>query len=307
MVIFCDINNLNVSLPTASGVVQASRDVSLTIGKGEAHCIAGESGCGKTIVALAIMRLLPKNAITRGKIIFNGTNLFHLSEKEMRDIRGNHIAMVFEQPQSCFNPVYTVGDQLSEAVRIHERCSSSAAREKAITLMTQVNIPDPRKRYDQYPHEYSGGMVQRAMIAMAMALKPALLIADEPTTALDVTTRSHVVSLIKTFVAEFNTALLLITHDLGLAFQLCENISIMYAGRIVESGQIEDIQKMPQHPYTQALMHAFSNDASAPIGGMAPELTKLPTGCPFHPRCKNRMRICHEVEPQVKNGVRCHL
>jgi oligopeptide/dipeptide ABC transporter ATP-binding protein len=298
-----NIIDLNVGLPTASGVVHASRDVSLTIGQGESHCIAGESGCGKTIVALAIMRLLPKNAITRGRIIFNDMNLFHLSEKEMRDIRGNQIAMVFEQPQSCFNPVYTVGDQLSEAVRIHERCSSSAAREKAINLMTQVNIPDTRKRYDQYPHEYSGGMVQRAMIAMAMALKPALLIADEPTTALDVTTQEHVVSLIKTF----NTALLLITHDLEVAFRLCERISIMYAGWIVEKGAVVDIQRRPEHPYTQALIHAFSNGASSLIEGMAPELTNLPTGCPFHPRCKNRRPICREVQPPKKNGVRCHL
>ena len=306
MMTILDIIDLNVEMPTASGVVRASCDVSLTIGRGESHCIIGESGCGKTIVALAIMRLLPENATTRGKIIFNGRDLFQLSEKEMRNIRGNEIAMIFEQPQSCFNPVYTVGNQISEAVRVHEKCSTPASREKAIALMAQVHIPQPQKRYYQYPHEYSGGLAQRAMIAMAMALRPTLLIADEPTTSLDVTTQTHIVSLIKTLVKQSETSLLLITHDLEVAFQLGECISVMYAGRTVENGQAKNIQRMARHPYTQALMHAFSNGASSPIGGMAPELTKLPSGCPFHPRCNSRMPICREVPPPLKKGVRCY-
>lgn len=305
--ILLDIVDLNVSFPTAAGVVQASNGVSLKIKQGETHCLIGESGCGKTILALGIMRLLPGNAIVNGRILFNGINLFCLSEKEMRKIRGRQIAMIFEQPQSCFNPVFSVGNQIAEAVKIHEKCSIKAATEKAVELMAKVKIPAPQQKYRQYPHEYSGGMTQRAMIAMAMALKPALLIADEPTTSLDATIKSQIITLLKDLIAQFDTSLLLITHDLETAFMLCEHVSVMYAGFIVEKAPVKNILKIPKHPYTKALISAVSDKAVSPISGMVPELTRLPRGCPFHPRCEGRRKICRKVVPPMEKGVRCHL
>jgi peptide/nickel transport system ATP-binding protein len=302
-----DIADLNVSLPTSAGVVHASNGVTLSVRQGETHCLIGESGCGKTIVALGIMRLLPENAKVSGKIVFNGKNLFSLSEKEMRKIRGREIAIIFEQPQSCLNPVFSVGYQIAEAVRIHEKCSVKASEEKAIELMTMVKIPDAERKYRQYPHEYSGGMAQRAMIAMAMALQPSLLIADEPTTSLDTVIRAQIMAILKDLVTRFGTSLILITHDLEAAFRICEYAAVMYAGYIVEERPVRDILKTPKHPYTKALISAVSGETSSSIRGYLPELTRLPTGCPFHPRCEISRKICTEVIPQIKKGVRCHL
>ncbi|MBF0377485.1 MAG: ABC transporter ATP-binding protein [Desulfamplus sp.] len=302
-----NIVDLNISLPTTSGIVTASNGISLEIGQGETHCLIGESGCGKTIVALAIMRLLPVNAKISGKIFLNGVNLFSLSNKEMRQIRREQIAMIFEQPQSCLNPVFSVGSQIAEAVKIRDKCSAKASKEKALELMRNVQIPDSHKRYHHYPHEYSGGMAQRAMIAMAMALRPALLIADEPTTSLDVTIQAQIMELIKDLVVQFNTSLFLITHDLEAAFSMCGHVSIMYAGFIMEKGTVENIIKSPKHPYTKALLSTISSEYSSPVRGMPPELTKLPAGCVFHPRCSNAMPVCSKIDPQMEKGVRCHL
>lgn len=302
-----NILDLTVSLPTETGNLLASNRVSLQIGKGEKHCLIGESGCGKTIVALAIMRLLPVNATVKGTILFNSMNLLSWSEKSMRKIRGQKIAMIFEQPQSCLNPIFRAGDQIAEAVKIRDNCSGKAARKKALELMTKVRMPDPEKNFRMFPHEYSGGMAQRAIIAIAMALRPSLLIADEPTTSLDVNVKAQILTLLENFVNEFNASLFLITHDLETAFLMCEQISIMYAGYIIEEGSIADIKKNPRHPYTQALISTISDESPLPLQGTVPELTKLPKGCPFHPRCYACFESCTKVLPQMEKGIRCHL
>lgn len=302
-----DIIDLNVNFPTKAGVVRASDRISLTIKKGESLCLVGESGCGKTIVALSIMRLLSETAQVRGKIFFNGTDLLSLSETEIRNIRGRDVAMIFEQPAACLNPVLRVGDQIAEAVRIHKRCSKNVARQKSIELMALVGIPSPHQRYRQYPHEFSGGMAQRAMIALAVALKPSLLIADEPTTAIDVTIQAHIMALLNDLTARFNTALFLITHDLGVAAQMCERVAVMYAGKIVETGVLQQVFKSPKHPYTKALVAVSSGEGGLPIDGTVPELSRLPDGCRFHPRCPSAQEICSRKMPEMRDGLRCHF
>ena len=301
------ISNLHVDFPTKAGMVRASDGVNLEIKPGESLCLVGESGCGKTIVALTIMRLLPENAQISGEIWLKGKNLLSLGKEEMRKIRGREIAMIFEQPATCLNPVFTAGDQIAEAVRIHEKCSRKEARERAIELMEMVGIPSPRKRYRQYPHEFSGGMQQRVMIAMALAFSPSLLIADEPTTSLDVTIQTQIVELLKDLVAKLKTSLFLITHDLGVAAEMDDRVAVMYAGEIMEKGRVSEVFKYPQHPYTKALLGAISKDGLRPIKGSVPELTRLPKGCKFHPRCSQARDICREIRPEMKNGVRCHL
>jgi len=301
------ISNLRVSFPTKAGVVQASDGVNLEINQGESLCLVGESGCGKTIVALSIVRLLPENAQISGEIRFKGKNLLSLAKEEMRRIRGREIAMVFEQPATCLNPVFTVGDQIAEAVRVHEKCSKKESKERAIELMEMVGIPSPQKRYNQYPHEFSGGMQQRAMIAIALAFRPSLLIADEPTTSLDVTIQAQIMELLKDLVSKFRTSLFLITHDLAVAAEMCDKVAVMYAGDVMEKGRVSQVFKQPKHPYTKALLEAISEDGLRPIKGSVPELTRPPTGCKFHPRCPLATDACREVRPEMKNGVRCHL
>jgi len=302
-----DIVNLNISFATRAGVVQASDEVSFKIRKGEALCLIGESGCGKSIVALGIMRLLPGNARISGKIFFNGRDLLSLHKKAMRKMRGRDIAMIFEQPAGCLNPVLSVGNQIAEAVKIHENCSGKISRQRAVDLMALVGIPCPCKRYSQYPYEFSGGMAQRVMIAMALASHPSLLIADEPTTSLDVTIQAQIIELLKNLVSQFNTSLLLITHDLGVAAQMCDSVVVMYAGGIIEKGRMSDVFKNPGHPYTQALLKAASGKEPASVKGSVPELTRLPDGCRFHPRCELSQDICRKIMPQMKKGVKCHI
>lgn len=302
-----DIVNLNISFPSKTGVVRASDGVALQIRQGEVLCLVGESGCGKTIVALSIMRLLPRNAQINGQILFNGKNLLSLQEKEMRRIRGRDIAMIFEQPTRCLNPVLSVGDQIAEAVRIHEKCSRKASKKRAVDMMGLVGIPSPQRRYHQYPHEFSGGMAQRVMIAMALVFKPALLIADEPTTSLDVTIQAQIMKLLKELVAQFNTSLLLITHDLAVAAQLGDGLAVMYAGGIVEKGRLNDVFRTPRHPYTQALVKVASCEGPAPVNGTVPELSRLPSGCRFHPRCPSSWDLCSRRMPEMQSGVSCHL
>jgi oligopeptide/dipeptide ABC transporter ATP-binding protein len=215
--------------------------------------------------------------------------------------------MIFEQPASCLNPVFTIGDQIAEAVRIKENCSKKASWDRAVELMKTAGIPSAKERCRQYPHEFSGGMIQRAMIAMALAFRPSLLIADEPTTSLDVTIQAQITRLLSNLVAEFGMSLLLITHDLGVASRLCETIAVMYAGEIVEKGPIEKILKNPDHPYTQALTSAVSEKERPAVKGSVPELSRLPDGCRFHPRCPRADNLCRDVKPIMKNNVRCHF
>lgn len=302
-----DIVDLNISFPTKAGVVRASDGVTLEIKQGEVLCLVGESGCGKTIVALSIMRLLPRKALINGTILFDGKNLLSLQENEMRKMRGRNIAMIFEQPMRCLNPVLSVGDQIAEAVRIYEKCSRKASKEKAVDMMELVGIPSPHRRYRQYPHEFSGGMAQRVMIAMALGYRPSLLIADEPTTSLDVTIQAQIMNLLKKLVAQFNTSLLLITHDLGVAAQMGDSLAVMYAGGIVEKGRLDDVFKTPRHPYTQALVKVASCDEPAPVNGTVPELSRLPSGCRFHPRCPLAQDLCSKSMPKMQSGVSCHL
>lgn len=302
-----DIVNLNISFPSKTGIVRASDGVALQIRQGEVLCLVGESGCGKTIVALSIMRLLPRKAQINGKILFNGKNLFSLKEKEMRKIRGRDIAMIFEQPTRCLNPVLSVGDQIAEAVRIHEKCSRKASKKKAADMMGLVGIPSPQRRYHQYPHELSGGMAQRVMVAMALVFRPSLLIADEPTTSLDVTIQAQIMKLLKELVSQFNTSLLLITHDLGVAAQMGASLAVMYAGGIVEKGRLDDVFRAPRHPYTRALVEVVSCEGPAPVNGTVPELSRLPSGCRFHPRCPLAQDICSKRSPKMQSGVSCHF
>jgi oligopeptide/dipeptide ABC transporter ATP-binding protein len=301
-----EISNLQVQFPTKTGVARASDGVSLEINQGESLCLVGESGCGKTIVALSIMRLLPQCARVSGEIRFKGENLLSLGEEKMRRIRGRQIAMIFDQPATCLNPVFTVGDQIAEAIKVCEKCTRKESRERAVELMKMVGIPSPGKRYFQYPHEFSGGMQQRAMIATALAFRPALLIADEPTTSLDVTIQSQIMELLKDLTARFKTSLFLITHDLDIAAEMCDSVIVMYAGEIVEKGRVNKLFKEPGHPYSKALLGAVSDNGLQPIRGSVPELARLPVGCRFHPRCPVARDICREVKPQLKNSVRCH-
>ena len=301
------ISNLHVTFPTRNGTVRASDGVNLEIKQGESLCLVGESGCGKTVVALSIMRLLPENAQVSGEIQLKGKNLISLGKEEMRRVRGREIAMIFEQPGTCLNPVFTAGGQIAEAVRVHHRCSRRESKEKAIRLMETVGIPSPEKRYSQYPHEFSGGMQQRAMIAIALAYSPSLLIADEPTTSLDVTIQAQVMELLKDLAFKFRTSLFLITHNLGVAAEICDSVAVMYAGEIVEKGHVGEVFRAPKHPYTKALVRAISDDGLRPINGSVPELTSLPSGCKFHPRCPLARDLCRQVRPEMRNGVRCHL
>jgi len=303
------IRDLKVSFSTQAGQVRVLSGLNLDIEKGKSVCLVGESGCGKTIVALSIMRLLPGNAQVSGEIRYKGRNLLSLKGEEMRRIRGREISMIFEQPASCLNPVFTVGDQISEAVRANANGKSSAkeAKEAAIMLMRLTGIQSPEKRYSRYPHEFSGGMLQRAMISMAMASRPALLIADEPTTSLDVTVQAQILELIKDLISRFDTSLMLITHDLGVASEMCRAAAVMYAGEIVEMGPVSEVFKDPRHPYTRALLSAISDDGLKPIKGSLPELTNLPEGCRFSPRCPLAKDLCRLSSPELTDGVRCHL
>jgi peptide/nickel transport system ATP-binding protein len=301
------IKNLNIAFPSIEGWVTASDGVDLEMIQGESLCLIGESGCGKTMVALAIMNLLSQNALVSGTIHFKGKDLLSMDERKLKKIRGRDIAMIFEQPATCLNPVFSVGEQIAEVFRVHEKCSRKDSTEKAIELMRRVGIDAPEKRYRYYPHEFSGGMVQRAMIAMALAFRPTLLIADEPTTSLDVTIRAQIIELLKDMTTEFRTSLLLISHDLGIAACLCTRIAVMYAGSIVEHGTLREVFGNPRHPYTLALVDAANGKEAHLLEGSVPELSRLPEGCRFHPRCPWNRTICREVMPRMDAGVRCHL
>ena len=302
-----EINNLNVRFPGKTGAVTVSDRVCLGIEPGQTLCLAGESGCGKSIIALGIMRLLPPNARVSGEIKWMGQDLLCIPETRIRQIRGKEISMIFEQPARCLNPVLKAGTQIAEAIWVHDKCTRKAARKKAIEMMAMVGIPSPEKRFHQYPHEFSGGMIQRVMISMALVSRPQLLIADEPTTALDISVQQQIVGLLEELSTRFGTAVLLITHDLSMAARLADTAAVMYAGSIIETGSYQQILQTPRHPYTRALVNAASSQWYPPVPGTVPELSSLPDGCRFHPRCSLAMDICRHRMPEMHHGLRCHL
>jgi peptide/nickel transport system ATP-binding protein len=317
-----EVRNLRTSFPTAGGFVHAVDNVSFNVRKGEALALVGESGCGKSVTAMSIMRLVaPPGRITAGQVRFKGRNLADLSEREMRTVRGNDIAMVFQEPMTSLNPVFKIGAQVAEAVRIHQKVSKKEAWKRAGEMLELVSIPDPIKRLDDYPHQLSGGMRQRVMIAMALSCDPELLIADEPTTALDVTIQAQIMELLASLQQRLGLAILLITHDLGIVAEFCERVIVMYTGRIVEEAPVRELFANPAHPYTRGLLHSLPSvsggDPAAPhrlptIKGMVPSINNLPRGCKFNPRCPDVMDICLGNEParmMVSPGhdARCYL
>jgi oligopeptide/dipeptide ABC transporter ATP-binding protein len=297
------VERLEVDFPTKDGVVHAVRGMDFTLAPGEVLGIVGESGSGKSVTALASMGLLPKSADVRGSIRFQGRELLGLKEKQLTKIRGTGIAMIFQDPMTSLNPVYTIGWQITEAILAHQDISKDAAKERAIELLAKVGIPNPAERVDNYPHEFSGGMRQRAVIAIAMANDPEVILADEPTTALDVTVQAQVLASLKTALAETGAALLLITHDLGVIAGLADRVLVMYAGRLVEIGTAEDIFYKPSMPYTLGLLGSLprldsdGTERLRQIPGSPPSMLGDRTGCPFAPRCPLAAEICATTEP----------
>jgi len=309
------INNLVVHFHRYEGVVKALDGVNLRIGHKEILGLVGETGSGKTITALSIMRLVPPpGKIVQGEILFEGRDLLKLSNEEMRRIRGKEISMIFQEPRAALNPILPVGFQLREALEAHSSLSNKEAEGLIMGMLEKVGLPNPRSLLKRYPHELSGGMAQRVMIAMALLMKPKLLIADEPTSALDVTVQAQIIQLIKDLVSEIGSSVLYITHDLGIAAELCDKVAVMYAGNIVEYGSIFDIFDNPLHPYTKGLLAAIPRLGHElyTIKGEIPNLINPPKGCRFHPRCPHAMEICSKVKPPPlwlgKNRmVACHL
>jgi oligopeptide/dipeptide ABC transporter ATP-binding protein len=299
------VDNLTVDFPTADGVVHAVRGVSYRLRPGEVLGIVGESGSGKSVSSMAVMGLLPRSAKINGSIKFRGEELLGLSERDMMAVRGKKIAMIFQDPMTSLNPVYKVGFQLEEAVLAHNEISKAEARKRALELLEVVGIPFPEKRIDQYPHEFSGGMRQRVVIAIAMANNPDIIIADEPTTALDVTVQAQVLEALRAAQRETGAAMVLITHDLGVVAGQADRVLVMYAGKPVEIGSVDDIYYRPRMPYTLGLLGSLPRlDSSraerlTPIQGAPPSLLNLPPGCPFTPRCPMAQPVCSEREPEL--------
>jgi oligopeptide transport system ATP-binding protein len=313
-----EVKNLRTVFSTYAGEVSALNDVNFDVGYGEAIGIVGESGSGKSVTMLSVMRLLSENGkVKQGDILFDGKNLLQLKEGEMQKLRGNEIGMIFQDPMTSLNPVFTIGDQLIEAILRHNKISKADAKARALEVLGLVGIPNPERRLKQYPHEFSGGMRQRAMIAMSLACEPKLLIADEPTTALDVTIQAQILELMKDLRDKINMAIILITHDLGLVADICERVVVMYGGTIVEKGTTNDIFYNPRHPYTMGLLKCMprlnmEKERLNPIDGQPPDMIKPPKGCPFVGRCPNAMEICAVQKPKFKevsegHGTACWL
>lgn len=317
-----EVRELHTSFYTHDGVVKAVDGVNLSVRRGEVLGLVGESGCGKSVTSLSILRLVGEpGKIDSGEVIFDGRNLLDLSTKEMTQIRGDRIAMIFQQPTSSLNPVFRVGDQISEVLQIHQGLDHKAGWGRSVELLEQVGIPDPERRVKSYPHELSGGMAQRVMIAMALASKPDLLIADEPTTALDVTIQAQILDLMRDLQAKLETAIILITHDLGVVAEMADRIAVMYAGQIVEEATITELFDNPKHPYTVGLIGSIPvlgqvKDELDVIPGNVPNLINLPPGCRFAPRCRarveNKLEICTQEVPDlipvgVTHTARCWL
>jgi len=312
------VSNLKTYFHTDEGVVKAVDGVDFHVNPGEIVGLVGESGCGKSVTSLSIMRLISKPGKVRaGEILFDGTDLLKLSESEMNHVRGNRISMIFQQPQSALNPVFDVGDQIGEVLNIHQDFGKEAGYKRAMELLKMVGIPDAKRRVDAYPHEFSGGMAQRVMIAMALACLPELLIADEPTTALDVTIQAQILDLMRNMNENMNTAIILITHDLGVIADMVTRVAVMYAGKIVEQSSVETLFAEPLHPYTQGLIGSIpilgrKKRRLDIIPGVVPNLINLPKGCVFASRCNHVHEICEQEMPELtvqKQGheVRCWL
>ncbi len=296
------IENLKTYFFTKKGIVRAVDDISFYLRKGELLCIVGESGSGKTVTALSILRLVESpGKILGGKMILDGQNLLELSPEKMRDVRGNKIAMVFQDPHSALNPIFTIGDQVSEAITAHKSCTKEKASSQATQLLELVGIPMAKERYHDYPHQFSGGMKQRVVIAMALACHPQVLIADEPATALDLTVQAQILDLFLELRATFEMSIIYITHDLGVVSEIADSIVVMYAGSIMEKGSKEEILGDPIHPYTKGLIGCLPSEKGniVPIPGTIPSLIHPPVGCIFHPRCVNMMDICRMERPQM--------
>jgi len=317
-----EVKGLKTQFFTESGAVKAVDDVSIVVKRGEVLGLVGESGCGKSVTSLSIMRLISQpGRIIAGEITFDNENLLELSEKRMMDIRGNRISMIFQQPQSSLNPVFRIGNQLSEVIMLHQDVNKQEANQRVIELLRMVGIPEPEARANSYPHELSGGMAQRVMIAMALACVPELLIADEPTTALDVTIQAQILDLMRNLRTQMETSIILITHDLGVVAEMCDRVNVMYAGRIVEEAPIIELFQNPKHPYTAALIGSTpvlgeTSKELTTIPGSVPNLINLPPGCKFAPRCQaridNNLEKCTDEEPELKavaadHVVRCWL
>ncbi|AVK85745.1 peptide ABC transporter ATP-binding protein [Lysinibacillus sp. B2A1] len=315
-----DVENLTVEFKSGGSTMKAVNGVNLQLNKKETLGIVGESGSGKSVTATALMRLIPSppGKITNGKIHFNGRELLGISEKEMRNVRGNEMSMIFQDPITSLNPVLTVGNQIIEVIRAHESLSKKEANEKAVDMLKMVGIPEPEKRLKMYPHEFSGGMRQRVMIAIALACNPKLLIADEPTTALDVTVQAQILDLMKKLQQEHDTAIIMITHDLGVVWELCDKVNVMYAGRTVESTTTRQLYEQSLHPYTwgllesQITMGTQEQNRLPAIPGSPPDLTMPHSGCHFSSRCPMATDICHSKAPELvevreNHFVACHL
>jgi oligopeptide/dipeptide ABC transporter ATP-binding protein len=317
-----EVKNLSTHFPTREGLVRAVDGISFYLDRGELLGLVGESGCGKSMTSLSVMRLLsPPGKIVSGEILFDGKDLLRLSDSEMRQMRGDDIAMIFQDPMTSLNPVYTVGEQIAEVLRLHRKMSLKQARQATIEAMREVAIPDPARRVEDYPHQLSGGMRQRVMIAMALACNPKLLIADEPTTALDVTIQAQILELLDELRKQRDLAVLLITHDLGVVAEVADRVAVMYTGRIVEESPVEELFDRPKHPYAEGLLrsvpkltseHVIKHERLQTIEGTVPRPTDLPPGCHFAPRCSYRMPRCteediplYELDGDVR--VRCVL
>jgi oligopeptide/dipeptide ABC transporter ATP-binding protein len=317
-----DVRGLKTYFFTEGGIVRAVDGVDFSVKAGEVLGLVGESGCGKSVTSLSIMRLIGQpGKIVEGQVLFHDRDLLTVRDREMMKIRGNRISMIFQQPQSCLNPVFRVGEQLAEVLYIHRKLPKKEGEKRAIELLSMVGIPEPESRVRSFPHELSGGMAQRVMIAMALACVPELLIADEPTTALDVTIQAQILDLMRNLRSQMDTAIILITHDLGVVAEMCDRVNVMYAGRIVEEADVRRLFQEPKHPYTVALIGSTpvlgqADKELVTIPGSVPSLVDLPRGCKFAPRClarvENNLTICTEQEPDLKmvapnHWVRCWL
>jgi len=310
-----DVRNLSTQFHTSSGVIKAVNDVSFTVNEGEVLAIVGESGCGKSVSALSVMRLIPTppGEITSGQVLFGGRDLLKLSNKEMQEVRGGQIGMIFQEPMTSLNPVMTIGSQIAEPLKIHKNLSKDQALDKAAELLESVGVPDARQKMDDYPHQMSGGQRQRVMIAIAMSCDPKLLIADEATTALDVTVQAQILELLIKITEESRTALVIITHNLGIVARYANRVNVMYAGRIRESGSAIDVYKNSAHPYTAGLLSSVPNLMAstdgklASIDGEIPDLANLPSGCAFEPRCTFAQDRCRSEDPLLQEVGSEHI
>ena len=315
MTALLEIHNLTTAFPGEDGLLKAVDGVSFSLEKGEVLCLVGESGCGKSMTALSILQLVPPpGSIIGGEVFFGGRDLMKLEPEDVRLIRGDRISMVFQEPMSALNPVFTLGDQVSEMFRFHRNMDRGEAHLKAVEMLSRVGIPDPERRAGEYPHQMSGGMQQRALIAMAMACEPDLLIADEPTTALDVTVQAQILRLMEKLIRGEERSLLLITHDLGVVAEVADRVCVMYAGVIVEVSSVKPLFADPGHPYTMGLLASLPTPGDRQyhsIPGSVPDLADMPSGCRFHPRCPRAQEVCREKEPELveKGGraVRCYF